>query len=225
MTRSAGRGPAAGRGPRARGLTLPGVVQAVPDAGLAAAFLLAWTRPDLAAPWAVKDLVLVMLYEFIVVHSAGFMGFAWIGGTGRFPRVVVVAALVGFYTLFVGAFAASFGTWWPLLAFWGLSLNRLLPLLLGQAPKPAQKALVLRGWVAGVIFYLGFVALTVMAPVPDFGAARVAGGTLPDGGLWIDEPYRALAFGFLYFAATALSGAFGHAWIPAPGLDDRVDGS
>jgi hypothetical protein len=133
----------------------------------------------------------------------------------------MMAMLVAFYTLLVAAFSAAFRSWWPLAAFWGLSLNRMLPILLGQAPKEDEKALVLRGWVAGVLFYLGFVSLTVLAPVPELGLTPrvVASLGLPGEGLWIDEPHRALAFGFLYFAVTAISGAFGHAWIPAPRFD------
>jgi len=204
------------RPPRGPGLSRAGVLQAIPDAALAAAFALAWARPDIAAPWLVRDLVLVMLYEFIVVHSTGFMGAAWFAATGRRGRVLMVLGLGLLYTLFVGGFAAAFGTWWPLLAFWGLTLNRALPMLLRQARPGEEGALVLRTWVAGVIFYLGFTALTVVADVPPLGLTPdvAAAVDLPGGGLWIDEPHRALAFGSLYFAATALSGAFAHAWVP-----------
>ena len=33
-------------------------------------------------------------------------------------------------------------------------------------------------------------------------------------GLWIDEPQRVLAFGFLYFIGTGLSELFSHEWLP-----------
>jgi hypothetical protein len=51
----------------------------------------------------VRDVVLLMLMEFIVIHSSTFMGTAaWGGFGGKLPRGVAIVGLGLFYSLFVG---------------------------------------------------------------------------------------------------------------------------
>ena len=50
------------------------LASALPDFGLAAVYVLAWTMPNHIAPWVPRWAVLTMLLEFVVVHSTGFMG-------------------------------------------------------------------------------------------------------------------------------------------------------
>lgn len=189
---------------------------ALPDFGLAGLFLATWIAPDVLGAQRIGFLLLVMLLEFIVVHSAGFMGAAATGTASRFRRLQWIVGLGAFYTLFVGAFAAAFGVWWPLGAFWGLTLNRLLGLLIGQAPSEDGRMFMMRSWAVGVMAYLGAVFATTLMPVPELGvdAAARAAANLPGGGLWIDEPQRVLAAGALYFGALGLSELADHRWLP-----------
>lgn len=206
--------------PRSR---IPAIVAALPDFGLAALFLATWIAPDLVGAHRIGTLLLVMLLEFIVVHSAGFMGAAAFGEGGRAQRLTWILGLGVFYTVFVGAFGAAFGTWWPLGAFWALVLNRLLGVLVGQVPSDEGKMLIMRGWAVSVMAYLGAVFATVLLPVPELGIdARVrAAANLSGGGLWIDEPQRVIAAGFLYFTVLGLSELASHGWLPMPGHDAR----
>jgi hypothetical protein len=133
------------------------------------------------------------------------------------PRALVL--LVGFYTLFVAGFALAFKTWWPLVSFWTLTFNRLLGLIVGATPDSERVAYLQRTWAIGAIFYVGFAGLTVMLPIPPLGITGAYRGGIPgEDGLWVTEPWRALAFGFLYFTATGLSELSGHRWLPASGL-------
>jgi hypothetical protein len=200
---------------------LPAIIAALPDFGLAALFLVTWISPATVGAHRIGTLLLVMLLEFIVVHSAGFMGAAAVGDGTRAQRLTWILGLGAFYTLFVGAFAAAFGVWWPLGAFWALVLNRLLGALLGQVPSDEAKLFIMRGWAVGVIAYLGAVFATVLAPVPELGidAGVRAAANLPGGGLWIDEPQRAIAAGVLYFAALGLSELIDHGWLPMTGQE------
>jgi len=206
---------------------LPAVVAALPDFGLAALYLITWVAPRRVGPDRIGHLLLIMLLEFIVVHSAGFMGAAAIGDASRLRRTGWILGLGAFYTLFVGAFALAFGTWWPLGAFWALTLNRLLGILLGQVPSEDGKLFIMRGWAVAVMAYLGAVFATTLLPVPALGidAAVRAAANLTGGGLWIDEPQRVIAAGFLYFAALGLSELGDHAWLRAGSLPGRVSRS
>ena len=107
-----------------------------------------------------------MLLEFIVVHSGGFAGVVMFGDLAPRSKVTALAGLGLFYTLFVGAFALAFHTWWPLASFWGLMANRMMSGLIGQAAPGEEKALAQRGWAAGAVFYLLFAFATTLPPIP-----------------------------------------------------------
>jgi hypothetical protein len=205
---------------------LPAVLSALPDLGLAGVFLATWIAPRWLGVDRIGHLLLVMLLEFIVVHSAGFMGVAALADHPRFSRATSILGLGAFYTLFVGGFALGFKTWWPLVAFWGLTLNRLLSVIIGPRPKGEAERIVRAGWAVGAMAYLGAVFLTTPFPVPRLGVTRavVEAAHLPGSGLWIDEPHRVLAAGFLYFLIVGISEVFDHRWIKAsslPGLKTK----
>jgi hypothetical protein len=180
---------------------------ALPDAAIALACLVSWFAPNLLGPQTIQWIVSLMLLEFVVVHSAGFMGLV---GTFAMPRGKKIAALVGlaaFYSLFAGGFSLGFHSWWPLISFWSLCLNRMLGGFLGQPPKGARFAFTVAGWVAGFVFYLAGVTITCILPIPAFGITPqvVAAQNFRNiSGLWVDEPQRAVLFGVLYFSAVAL---------------------
>jgi hypothetical protein len=206
---------------------LPTLLAVAPDLGLAAVFLFVWLAPVELPEGVVGGLTLVMLLEFIIVHSSAFMGQVLFGSAPRPRKAALVLGLSAFYTLFVGGFALAFKTWWPLVSFWGLQANRLLGVLVGQPPSGEEKAFLGRTWVAGVMFYLGGAFATILLPIPRFGLTPgvVAGQHLTGGGLWIDEPHRAMAFGFLYFAATAISELYGHRWLNPAHIHPSIGGT
>jgi hypothetical protein len=194
-------------------------VTAAPDFAIAGACLATWVAPTRIGTPRIGDLLLLMLIEFIVVHSAAFMGNAAYADAPRTTRAKRVLGLGVFYTLFVVGFAAGFKTWWPLIGFWALTLNRLLGALVGQAPSGTERQLIQRGWGVGALFYLLAVMITAFAPVPAFGidAAAIQAANLPSSGLWVEQPYRVVAAAFLYFTARGLSELAGHRWVKGTG--------
>jgi hypothetical protein len=194
--------------------TLPPVLRllaALPDFAIAAAALLTWVDPSiLGEQWAGYFLTL-MLLEFIVVHSAAFLGSVAFSDAPRHRRAVLTLGLAGFYTLFGAAISFGAKAGWPLLAFWGLILNRLLGILFGTAPSGREREMMQAGWVVGAISYLGGAFATVLLPIPQLGVRREMLGPIGEdsGGLWVDEPQRVLAFAVLYFVAAGLFALFG----------------
>ena len=198
--------------------SLAAVGASLPDLILGAVFLIAWVAPQSFDSPVIPALMLTMLLEFIIVHSSGFLGTTALaaGSWRRAIRLLVV--LVGFYSLFVLGFALAFKTWWPLVSFWGLTVNRLLGLMMGQAPTGEARLFLQRSWAVTAIFYLVFAGLTVMLPIPALGVTGAFREGIPGSGLWVSEPHRVLAFGFLYFTAVGISELFSHRWLPASGL-------
>ncbi len=201
-------------------LPRPAVAAAFPDLALGVVFLTTWVAPRTVPASMIGQLLVVMLMEFIIMHSSAFMGLAMFRPGARRARATAVLGLGAFYTVFVLGFALAFHTPWPLVSFWGLTLNRLLSAIVGQAPDGEEQRFIRKGWAASAIFYLGFAFLTILPPVPRFGVTPdvVSGLHLPSSGLWIREPWRVLAFGFLYFTATGISELYDHRWIRAQDL-------
>ena len=191
------------------------VAAALPDFGLAALFLATWLWPTSQRPETIQHLLLVMLLEFIIIHSAAFMGRVAISPAPREAKVKGLLALAGFYSLFAAGFSLAFKSAWPLLSFWGLMANRLASVIVGQAPEGEERVLLERGWGVCALAYLVFTFATVLLPVPRFGItpAIVAAQGIPGGGLWVDQPWRVLALGFCYFTVVGWSELNGHGWM------------
>lgn len=194
------------------GAIVASVVSAIPDFALAATFLITWISPTRLGERMVPHLVLVMLLEFIIIHSSAFMGNVAISEMTRLKKTGAILGLGAFYSLFAGGFSLAFRSPWPLVAFWGLTLNRLLRAILGGALGKVEKTLMTMEWVSTTVFYLLFVFLTVLLPVPRFGIRFPLEGV--GEGLWIDEPQRVMAFGFLYFTALGILNVSTFRWLP-----------
>jgi len=194
--------------------TLAAVGNLLPDVGFAAVFLVAWISPGTLGDQVVRRLFLFLLMEFVVLQAAGLMGTVTIQIANRAVRGAAILAFAAFYTVFAGAISIAMKSWLPLVGFWGLTLNRLLGVLLRQVPDEETKAFVARGWLAGVSSFLaGFVLVTVL-PVPPLGftwtyaLAHPIIGAAP----WGAEPQRVMAFGVFYYVLTACSDWADHRW-------------
>src|SRR5262245_49642260 len=200
----------------------PILLAAIPDLAVGLSFLAIWISPRSFPDGAVSYYLLVMLLEFIIIHSSAFMGNALLAPAARSRRALVVVGFGLFYSLFLVGFSLSFHTAWPLSAFWLLTANRLSSLLLVSSPSDEDRRALMRGWAATGILYLMAAFITVLLPMPRLGltAAFVETLALPGGGLWIEQPHRAIAMGFFYFTAVGISELFEHRWT-ASGIPAR----
>jgi hypothetical protein len=198
-------------GPRGQGRGLMTVLGTIPDLVLAGTFLVSWVAPGAFGVERVGGLMLVMLFEFLSVHASAFMGNIMASDAARGLKAVVITGLALFYTLFSGAFALAFRSWWPLLALWGLTAEKLGVVLFGQVPDEAQQQVLRMRWATSVFWYVMLALGTSFLPIPALGITPSVQAEmgLPGSGLWVDEPQRVLAFGFLYFTATSLTTILG----------------
>ncbi|HPO12077.1 MAG TPA: hypothetical protein PLI09_01425 [Candidatus Hydrogenedentes bacterium] len=175
------------------------------DFGLAAVFLITWTAPNTFGALSVHHLVFVMLLEFLVVHSTGFLGAIAARDSSLRQRVLMFSGLMVFYLLMAGGFSALYGGWWPLWAFMGLTLSKI-PSVVLHPPDFEGQTVLMANWAAMTVLYLGGAAVTVMMPVPAWGVTKeiIAAQHFGIGGIWPDEPYRVMAFGALYFTGLGL---------------------
>lgn len=184
-------------------LPFPNIFSSVPDFLMGAAFLATWIDPYALGDGMLPYLMLVMLLEFIIIHSSAFIGNIMYGDLSKQKKITMMLGFFGFYTLFVLAFSLGFGEWWPIVAFTGLMLNRMLSVLVGNLPEGAERERVRSMWAVNVFCYIVGVFATILLPIPALGITpeAIAQAGLTGEGIWIEEPYRLAAFGFLYFSA------------------------
>ena len=181
---------------------------ALPDAITCGVYATAWIAPTLAGPATIRNLMLTMLIEFVVLHSSAFYaGIAGAADVGRVKRLLLLSGLTAFYMFFILAFAAAFHSNWPIFAFGWLFLCRFFHLWLRPAAAARETASQMGLWAASAVTYVIGGIATVTLPLPALGITPdfIATMHLPGSGEWIKRPYTVLAFGTLYFAVQAFA--------------------
>lgn len=177
-------------------------IAAAPDFLIGATFFVLWVEPEFLGITRIRDGVLLMLMEFIVIHSAGIMGAVAWADTPAPRKALQMLGLGLLYTVAAAGFALGFKTWWPLLGFWGLTINHLLGALLDPG-SAGERQLVQATWAVTAVLYLGAAFASVLIPWPRLGVtpAVLEQVALPSSGAWIEQPWDVMATGFLYFTA------------------------
>ena len=177
---------------------------ALPDAITAATFLVAWVAPSVLGAEYIPWLMLVMLMEFLVVHSSGFYAFiVTADGMTRARRLLMLTGLSCLYLVFVFAFAFSFHSNWPIFAFAWLFGSRFIYLWTHPTQRSRESTRTFGLWVEGAVSYVALVVFTAVVPMPSLGMTPevVASLHLTGSGVWIEQPQSVLAFGLFYFSA------------------------
>jgi hypothetical protein len=182
-------------------LPYPNVISSVPDLLVGLAFLVTWIEPASLGDDMVSSLSQVMLLEFIIIHSAGFMGAVMYGNEPRTKKVLALVGLGLFYMVFVLGFAFGFRSWWPVIAFSGLMFNRMLSVITGQAEQGKENEFVKNMWGVNVAFYLITVFIAILVPFPELGVSASDLAHLNMSGDFIEHPEKMMVWGFLYFTA------------------------
>lgn len=146
-----------------------------------------------------KTLMLVMLIEFLVVHSSGFIGQIVLSDASRGIKLKAIVGFGAFYMLFVQAFCLALGEWWPVAAFGWLLVGKFLMVVLERRPRPEERQRLTSLWALSVVAYLFAVFATVLLPVPEFGIDATAreAAAIPGSGLWVEQPQTVVAAGLL----------------------------
>ncbi|MFA5834553.1 MAG: hypothetical protein WDA22_13830 [Bacteroidota bacterium] len=180
------------------------VFSAAPDFVMGLAFLATWIDPASIGEDMVSSLSQIMILEFIIIHSAGFMTSIIYGNAPKGKKIKILFGLGLFYSVFVLGFSFGFRSWWPLIAFGGLMFNRMLSVLTGQAEQGKENEFIMNMWGVNVACYLVSLFAVLLIPLPTFGVSSNALSHLNMGGDFIDQPHKMIAWGFLYFSLIGL---------------------
>ena len=128
----------------------PALINALPDFLTAGAFLVTWIAPATFGLGTVKRLEQLMLVEFIVIHTAAFTGTVLLASAGKAWRVAGILGVAAFYGV-AGTMGVVLRETWPAVAFTGLTLNRLLGVLLGHVPDNKGANFIQSSWAASFV--------------------------------------------------------------------------
>src|SRR5262245_56907878 len=181
-------------------------LSALPDAGLGALFLVTWVNPHVFGESVLRRALLAMVMEFVVVHSSAFMGSVlWAPSLGAVKKTLAALGFRAMYSTILVGFALAIGVWWPVWAFWGLTLNRLTNALLARTGTKEVRTRIANDCATSAALYLLWVFATTLLWVPALGITPdvVAAARLPGTGPWVSEPHRVVGAGAGYFLCQA----------------------
>lgn len=198
----------------------PRLLAALPDALSATVFMWAWIDPaTIGGPARVKNLMLTMLFEFIVMHSSAMIGSMLLSDMARVKKLLALFGLSALYLLFVLAFAAAFSSTWPIWVFAWLFVCRFWYLIANQTTSEDAARRMGTSWALSGVTYIAGCFITVFLPLPRLAITPefVTAMQFPEKmtGDWVDHPWKVLAFGAFYFAVMAW-GKLNDLWLPAP---------
>jgi len=182
---------------------------ALPDAAAAGLYLWCWIAPLAWQPKLVALLVLVLLIEFVVIQAGPFIGTVVYGdkmGLDARQRRKTATALCVVYLVFAGLAEVSFDAWFPFLIFVWLFAVKVFAAVFGRDRAATGREREMTVWILSVSFYFVAIFFTMFVPIPMLGITE-------DGAVyglrgqyeWANYPYKAIAAGFLYFSALALT--------------------
>jgi hypothetical protein len=182
------------------------LISAGPDFVLAGSFLIVWLFPYALGEQSVKYFLVLMQLEFIVIHSTPFLAAISLANLPLPKKLLFFIGLVLFYSLFAAGFSFTYGSAWPLISFWTLTLTKYPSLIFSPSAYRKDKS-ILRTWAVMTSAYLAGLLVVGMLPnlvgwsIPRFGLtdAVIKQLNLPGTDAWFKEPYGVLAFGIFYF--------------------------
>lgn len=187
------------------------MMAAAPDVVLAAIFLITWIAPDTFGRDAAMGLIYVLIFEFIILHSAAVLVAILLGNFSRTTGLVLLLGLSLFYGVFGVAFAHITGALWPVLTMVLLTINRMMTLRRQDGATGAARITIIATWVMTCGFYFLAMILGGLLPWPSLGLddAVIARLTTEASGSLVEEPQTSMAAGVLYFLGLGLADWFG----------------
>lgn len=184
---------------------------AAPDVVLAAIFLITWIAPGTFGRDAAMGLIYVLVFEFIILHSAAVLVAILLGNFSRTTGLVLLVGLSLFYGVFGVAFVHITGALWPVLTLIALTLNRMTTLRRPNGTTGPERVTIIATWVMTSAFYFFAMILGGILPWPSLGLddAVIARLLAEASGSLVEEPQTSMAAGVLYFLGVGLADWFG----------------
>jgi len=171
---------------------------AIMNGWLASLFLSLWLHPQSNDVEMINNLTILVVFEFVLVHSGVFMsilGRSWKGWAG----------FIVFYGIFALAFNAMVNDNQILIIYGVVVLNRMLPVILSSKKTGKAQGLLMSFIYATIYLVLLFSVVFGSSYIPQFGlteafleSADFSSINLEGGGFF-EVPHIIMCFGVLYY--------------------------
>lgn len=186
---------------------LVGIISAAPFAAFSFICLTTWIDPLRWGTDTVLYLIAFMVTEFLVLHASGFItAFA----DSEAPVIRKLMFIGGFgvvYVIFGACWSVILKTAVPIVTMVAQITSRFTFVLLsGKLSQRETRHQFVLWYVGCCAWVLLAIAASMPLNLPRFGmtAELITSLHLPHHGLWIAEPHRVVAFGFVYFLILAV---------------------
>ena len=176
---------------------------------IAATFLIVWISPTIFGDNTISSLSALLLIELVSIHSALFMMSLIYSRHPFVIRICGLLPIVIFYVFMAYMISYSFNSYWAFLGFCGLMVRRIVIFTLDKTQKKniEFKPAFIRGFIQVAFLFIA-ISITLDTPLPELGVIPEYVQQIKEpgdpGGLWVDEPYRVLCSGLIYFLGLGL---------------------
>lgn len=186
------------------------LVALAPQFATAVTFLAAWIAPARMPPGLVRGLLVVMLLEFLLLHSYAFLNLASGVREGakageRLRGALAALGFGAFYLIMAGAIGLATQSMIPVWTILWLVGSRIFEIVVAGEPGSGVASTRIASWLRHLLLFIALLILTAVVPLPALGLSSevVAGLEISGSGTWVEKPQSVLAFGFLYFGLGA----------------------
>ena len=174
----------------------PAYYAAVPTATAALTFLITWISPGTLGPDMVRELVALMMMEFVMMHATGIMMAGQLLMETRRAKLIMTGVLTVCYAVFAIGVPLVCDAPWLIAGFAFLVAGKFA---LAWKMEGKDKQMVhIASWSANFFAYILFVFFAWAIPFPRLGidvdSVRFFGGDA------MEDPHEIIAAGFFYFA-------------------------
>lgn len=183
------------------------LMTAAPDLLIATVYLTTWISPRLFGDDTVQHLLFIILFEFIILHSASVLVAVLLGGFGDKKGSGCLVVISLFYLVFAVGFSVVIKAWWPVVAIVALTANRVQTLWQKPRDNRRTRTHVIVTWALTFGFYFFLFIAVNLIPWPRLGIddAIVDALMAQGSGSLVEAPQTALALGLIYYGGVGLA--------------------
>lgn len=165
-------------------------------------FLILWISPSIEDPEKIKAYAMLMVFEFILVHSGVFMAVM--------PKKISLFVFVPFYAIFAFGLNAAMKDNTLFIIYLLVVLNRMRFAFSDVTPTIKSRIIITSILAAVSYLILAFAVVLPRDYIPTFGLNEkfliTSGYTFnkTGSGIFVDSPHIAICLGVLYYCSLAL---------------------
>ncbi len=190
-----------------------GLAGSLPEFFMAYMFMVTWAYPFSYGDSMVKDLrflimveVLLLAVLFFLYLFGSFVGNDVASGAD-WAKMLFLLISLGWAVLILGCYLVDYPKTWLIFLIWFLFFSKFVAML-GLWQMDMNRFAITGRLTVKFILYFSILSFVSCTPFPVLGIDEMVISAQSGTGLFISEPHKGLALGFLYYLSAALFEVF-----------------